>query len=325
VTTLANIRILMDPCAIDDNDHGVTSILTPKETMKMGLKLVGFKKRRILRVLSRKTNIDRFKGFFGASPAVYAEIWEDLQKTDVVEARVPVQDRNPKCFLMAMHHLKRYPTELEREAMFDISRMWGRDWCWYFIEKVQALKAQKIVWPDKWDDIWALTVDGQHCWVHEQLHPIWSQDPQYFSHKYSKAGLNYELAIALFKNQVVSMKGPYPAGSNDLQIFTTKGLEEKLLADGVKAIGDGGYHGHQKSISAPNPHDSKGVRMFKSRALLRHETFNGHMKKFDCLSGRFRHSVERFENCFEAVCVICQHQIEIESPLFDVIAEGMFD
>ncbi len=57
-------------------------------------------------------------------------------------------------FLMAMHHLKRYPTELEREGMFDISRTWGRDWCWYFFEKVQALKAQKIVWPSQWDDVW---------------------------------------------------------------------------------------------------------------------------------------------------------------------------
>jgi hypothetical protein len=65
--------------------------------------------------------------------------------------------------------------------------------------------------------------------------------------------------------------------------------------------------------------------MFKSRALLRHETFNGHMKKFDCLSGKIRHNVERFENCFEAVCVVCQYQIEIESPLFYVIVEGMFD
>jgi hypothetical protein len=67
------------------------------------------------------------------------------------------------------------------------------------------------------------------------------------------------------------------------------------------------------------------VKNFKSRALLRHETFNGYMKKFDALSGRFRHSVERFENCFEAVCVVCQYQIEIESPLFDIIVEGMFD
>jgi hypothetical protein len=106
---------------------------------------------------------------------------------------------------------------------------------------------------------------GQHCWwVHEQLHPIWSQDPQYFSRKYGKAGLNYKLAILLFKSQVDSMKGPYTAGANDLKVFIMKGLEQQLLVDCIKAIGDGGYHGHQKSISAPNPNDSAGVRLFKS-------------------------------------------------------------
>jgi hypothetical protein len=30
-------------------------------------------------------NVEQFKVFFGASPAVYSEIWEDLQETDVIE------------------------------------------------------------------------------------------------------------------------------------------------------------------------------------------------------------------------------------------------
>ena len=91
------------------------------------------------------------------------------------------------------------------------------------------------------------------------------------THNTSHTSMNYELAIALFKNQVVSMKGPHPAGSNDLQIFATKGLEQKLLADGVKAIGDGGCHGHQKSISAPNPHDSARVKIFRhSMGICKH-------------------------------------------------------
>jgi hypothetical protein len=128
-----------------------------------------------------------------------------------------------------------------------------------------------------------MTVNGQHSWVHEQLHPIWSQDPQHFSQKYGKAGHNYKLDISLFKSQVVSMKGPYTAGADDLKFFITKGLKQQLLADGIKAIGDGGYHGHQKSISAPNLHDSAGVRLFKSHALKWHETFNGLMNFFEAV------------------------------------------
>jgi hypothetical protein len=52
--------------AIHDDNHGFTSILTPEEIRKIGLKLVGFKRRRIQRD-RRKTNFDRFKGFFRAS------------------------------------------------------------------------------------------------------------------------------------------------------------------------------------------------------------------------------------------------------------------
>jgi hypothetical protein len=69
---------------------------------------------------------------------------------------------------------------------------------------------------------------------------------------------------------------------------------------------------------------SAGVRLFNSQALKRHKTFNGLMKNFDSLSGRFRHSIPRFENCFEAI-VICQYQTEIETPSVDIIVEGMFD
>jgi hypothetical protein len=39
------------------------------------------------------------------------------------------------------------------------------------MEKIQALKAQKIVWRDEnfSDDIFAITVDGMHCWIQEQV------------------------------------------------------------------------------------------------------------------------------------------------------------
>jgi hypothetical protein len=92
------------------------------ELLKIGLILVGFRSCRIRRAKTT-TNMKQFKSFFGSSPGVVAMIWEDLQKTRINEARVPPQDRKIKYFLMAIHHLKRYPTEIEREGMFDISAM----------------------------------------------------------------------------------------------------------------------------------------------------------------------------------------------------------
>ncbi len=306
----------------DNTEHNVTSILTADEFLIIGLKLVGFKGRRIRRC-KKKTNVERFVAHFGSIPCICASIWEDLQTTEVEDAQVSVEDLNVRYFLMAMHHLKRYVTESEREAIFDISPKWGRDKVWFYVEKIQALKAQKIVWPaDNFgDDIWGPTVDGAHSWLSEPQHPTWSQDSEWYSHKFNRAGVGYELGISISENRLVWMNGPFRAGLNDVTVFTNKGLKAKLRACGKKGIGDGGYSGHPKEMSTPNSHDSKQVFKFKSRALKRHEKFNGMCKNFDCLDGRFRHSVDRFKNCFEAVCVICQYHMENNRPLYAVLID----
>lgn len=129
----------------DDDDNLVTSIYTPKALMRIGLKLVGFKRRRIKKACE-ETNKGRFIGHFGVFPYEATLIWEDLQRMGT--ALFPESNRKINYFLMALHFLKRYPTEIEREGIFDISAMWGRNWCWYMVERIQALKRRKIVWPE---------------------------------------------------------------------------------------------------------------------------------------------------------------------------------
>jgi len=168
-------------------------------------------------------------------------------------------------------------------------------------------------------------VDGTHFWISKPQHPEWSQDTTYFSHKFGKACVNNELSISISTQQLMWMNGPFPAGQNDVLIFMKKGLRDKLKLIGKKAIGNGGYCGHQNVISAPNAHDSKFVKKFKSRALKRHEAFNGMIKSFKCLDGRFRHSIDRFADSFEAVAVLCQYQIERNQPLYDVLIAELID
>jgi hypothetical protein len=95
-------------------------------------------------------------------------------------------------------------------------------------------------------------------------------------------------------------------------------LKDKLLATKKVAIGDGGYSGHPEVVSSPNPLDDYDVKLSTSRAK-----FNGHIKTFRSLEGRFRHSIGRFKSVFEAVCVICQYQIETYKPLYDILVEGI--
>ena len=144
----------------------------------------------------------------------------------------------------------------------------SRNLIWEMLRKIRALKAKKITWPDELgnDDIWIMSVDGTHCWIAEPGHLNWSQDSEYYSHKYNKAGINYELGVALASQKLIWMNGPFKAGTNDVSIFQHKGLKQRLENLGKKAIGDSGYRGHQECCSTPNANDSDKVKEFKSRA-----------------------------------------------------------
>jgi hypothetical protein len=193
-------------------DHVIVKF-TVDELLESGLLLVGYNERRLGRA-NHATNIERFKAHFGSIPKVCCDFSEDLQTTENARAWVPPSNRKVNHFLMAFHHLKCYPTEFERECIFDISLAYGRE-CgpvWYFfIEKIQQLKAEKNPFPDVSSVIFILTVDGTHCWIQEPKHPTWSQDSKFYSHKYAKAGINYELAISLTKSKLIWMNGPFKA------------------------------------------------------------------------------------------------------------------
>jgi hypothetical protein len=181
---------------------------------------------------------------------------------------------------------------------------------------VSILRLLQIVWPDRWDQVYTVTIDGVHTRINEPKHPSLSKNPKYYSHKFKEAALDYELAIAIFENKLVWIKGPRPAGEHDITVFRKK-LKSKIPR-GKRAVGDNGYKGEKAIISTPNRQDAPEVRKFKSRARLRHETFNSRIKNFKCLDVRFRHGIKKHKIVFEAVCVICQYQLENGSPLFDV-------
>jgi hypothetical protein len=141
-----------------------------------------------------------------------------------------------------------------------------------------------------------------------------------FSHKLNRAGWSYELCI-LLTGSLVHINGPFPAGQSDIVIFKKEGgLRDKLVEAGKKIIGDKGYNGHPDVVSTPNSADERPVRRFKSRALARHEKYNGRIKTFNCLKTVFRHSKDNHELCFRAVCVLIEYEVQ-NNPLFDVLIE----
>ena len=179
-----------------DFDYDGHYFVMPLEMKQRGLELLGFTERQ-LTSSNENRNQNRFKSSFGASPTTLCTIYEDLQTTNLIIG----EESTLKWFLIALHFLKRYPTETERENIFNVSERSARNNIWNMIESIRSLKEIKITWPDNLgsDDIWIMSVDGTHCWIAEPQHPIWSQDTSYFSHKYSKAGIDYELGIVVHR------------------------------------------------------------------------------------------------------------------------------
>ena len=165
-----------------------------------------------------------------------------------------------------------------------------------------------------------MSVDGTHSLWHEPDHPEFSQDDKSCSHKKKHAALGFELGIHLFEPRLVWMHGSFYAGKGDNGNFEEGGLRAKLQAIGKKALGDKAHNGFPDECSTFNALDCVAVKQLKSRAQMRHEQFNGMIKKFSSLADQHRHNQEKFEVCFEAACVVCQHRMEHDEPLFDVMA-----
>ena len=308
-----------------DEDDRVTHVVTPEEILEKGLEVARYDEKKLNRCHAN-TNKKRFKSTYGVSAGTMCRIYEDLQKTEG-EMCLKGSEIHLKWFLRTVFYLRKYPTEDDFERELNLNKGWGSTKIWETMKKIQHLKHKKVVWPDELgaDEVWVLTVDGTHVWVYEPGHPEFSQDSEYFSHKFNKSGINYELGIAVATQSLIWMNGPFKAGKSDLQIFLGAGLRDRLSQLGKKAIGDGIYRGNQDTISYPNTHDSRPVKKFKSRALKRHEAFNGMTKSFQILRQAFRHNVEeKIGIAFEAVAVICQYKIEVEEPLYDILIEDVF-
>jgi len=304
-------------------------VLTANEVLKVGLELVHTNER-IHKVKgdpwTPKTNHKRFKGHCGTSHVVVSSLWGDLQTTNFVPPDVPPQGECIESPLESLNFIYRYKRETEREAVFDKSRKTLRKWCLHYLKRIQALKSQKIIFPEfNAADVWIMTVDGTHCKVNEPSHPECSMDEKCFSHKHKNSGMSYELGIHLFESKLIWMNGPFPAGRNDNGNFSQGGLKAKLISIQKKALGDKGHNGHPEACSTYNAFDDAAVKKFKSRAQMRHEQFNGMLKEFSCLDNCFRHGEEMFKVCFEATAVICQCRMDHGEQLFDLLSGIWFD
>jgi hypothetical protein len=286
---------------------------------------------------SEAINAKQFRKHYGSSPLDLSDMWYDLTTTNIPGAELGDKDKSAKGFkmFMAAHHfLWTYPKNSYLFASrFLICETYARgEHLWRWIKKIQALKAKKIVWDDSLNDqnteIFCVSVDGTDFRIWEKKHPTMPVDTGMCSVKFKHGAVKYELGISVFRPKLVWMNGPFRGGEHDLTIFRgvprLDGREDSLKAKirpGKMVIADRGYASNTRSdemglMATPNDMDPKELKNFKSRVRCRHETFNGRLKAFKCLSETFRHGIEKHKIAFEALCVIVQYQMDNGSEIY---------
>jgi hypothetical protein len=279
----------------------------------------------------------------GSSPLDLAEQWHDLTLGDHLPKELQLNkkeksEKGLKRFFAAHFFLWAHP----KNASMLSSRFKGAcDKCcqgeplWKRIRRIAALKSKKIVWDDnvanpKNLETFTLSLDGTDYKMNETKHKTLPRDNGACSHKMKHAAAKHEIAMAVHRPKCVHIAGPFKGGTHDLEMFRRGGLKEKLQALNVKirnfqrtklAIVDRGYASQRVDeknlLSVPNSMGSNELERFKSRARLRHETFNGRLKCFGSLSAQtFRHGFDKHKFAFEAVVVTVQHQMDNGSPIF---------
>ena len=310
--------------------HRSTMLFNPTEICRYGLLLLGIRVHDQLKCqLPQKEAL--FRSHYGSSPTDLADVWSDLVNTNIAEAQLTEKEKSYKglkMFLIANFELWVYPRSSNLiSTRFNICETYSRGrHLWNWIGKIQALKSQKIEWLESFSDpdseAFIITVDGTDCRIWEKQHETFPVDTKLCSKKFNHAAFKYEIALAIHHNKIVWVNGPFKAGGmHDITVFREGGLKDKMPND-KWMIADRGYTTSKPDevtmIAFPNSADSKELALFKSRARARHESLNGRLKMFDCLNNTFRHSSEKHQIAFEAVCVLVQYQLDNGAYLFDV-------
>ena len=286
-----------------------------KDFLHLGISLGGHWSQDQVHRMSKTAKKDYFKSFYFASPLTMKEIFEDIQHPDLGQDQIAMPD--PTDFMSAFYFLKQYPKKVEQGGFLGLSGKHGLAKAWKYVRAIQALKVKKIRWIfDEFpyaelDEYFFLSDDGVHCRIHE---PRIMPSSGWYSQKFNKAGLAYELGVSVYHDKICWCSGPYPAGQNDIRIFRKKNGLMSKIPDNKRVIADEGYVGEPTKVATKNEFDPPEVVDLKRRAKARQESVNQKMKSFSILNETFRTTGKqrmiKHQSAFEACLVIVQYELD---------------
>ena len=139
--------------------------------------------------------------------------------------------------------------------------------------------------------IFGLTVDGAHFRTREQRK---NPSAKVYSHKFNGPGVGYEIAVAIYEDRV-EINGPFDPSTHDLTIFRSEDGLEANMPDRMRGIGDSAY----KVGDAMTVHQE------------------GYSKEMTNFINRVRSNRVKHKTAFEAICILCQYDMENGHPLME--------
>jgi hypothetical protein len=300
------------------------TLISIQSTLRTGVKLVH--RQRYNPKWSQGRKEKEFRKHYGSSSFQLATQWYDLTTTNIKQSTLTVKEKTRqgfKMFLAAHYYMWSYPKNINLFAsVFGINEKYASG-VWVWIEKISGLSEKVIKWNRSLDDPTepdlAISIDGTDNKRWELKHPTMPLNRKIYSKKFNHGASKWQIVLDVHKPKCVGVYGPCRGGLHDQTMLKESGILEKLKK-GKLAIVDRGYikKANRHKLSWPNDHDSKAVNNFKSRARMRHETFNGRLKNFAICSCPFRHSQKKHGIAFLAVVVTVQYQMDNGNPIFSV-------
>lgn len=143
-------------------------------------------------------------------------------------------------------------------------------------------------------------------------------DPEYFSYKFKRAGLRYEIALCIRTSHIVWISGPFKPGVyNDIMIFRRPLGLKTMLEPGERVEADDSYVGecpvYCKCPSSGTTY--KKQKKIRARVRMCHEHANERIKNFGAMKARFRHGVHKHGLALRACAVLTQLSMDSGEPL----------
>eukprot|EP00586_Coscinodiscus_wailesii_P007529 CAMPEP_0172490504 /NCGR_PEP_ID=MMETSP1066-20121228/20932_1 /TAXON_ID=671091 /ORGANISM="Coscinodiscus wailesii, Strain CCMP2513" /LENGTH=305 /DNA_ID=CAMNT_0013258997 /DNA_START=109 /DNA_END=1022 /DNA_ORIENTATION=- len=251
-----------------------------------------------------------FRGFFGCSVIVAYNLWCLLERVGSLP-----KCGCPKQMLWALMFLKVYGKESEMSVLAGVDAKTLRKNVKTWIDEISLLEPMVIIWENRLKrDIGndcLINVDGTDFRIPEH-------GREFYSHKFKKSGLRYEVGTCILTGDIVWINGPYECGLwPDINIFWNSLVSNLGTNERVEA--DDGYIGEApRHVKCPksftNPRETLAMQQ---RVRNRHETVNGRFKQWGVLKQVFRHDITWHGNVFRCVAMITQLSINNGDALFE--------